>query len=106
MCLLLTPSLSQVHRGMFTVPNVALQNAMACRVFRLLKEGVISDGPTFPSHSSSFGGSNCTRLSTLQFPGSRTDVTETLAGNSANNISIHSTASLNSNIPTGEYTPC
>lgn len=34
---------------MLTVPNVALQNAMACRVFRLLKLGIISDDPANPT---------------------------------------------------------
>lgn len=33
-------------RAMFTVPNVALTNAMACRVFRQLKLGLINDNQT------------------------------------------------------------
>ncbi|CAL1710750.1 unnamed protein product [Somion occarium] len=76
MILLLTPSLPLVYQGMMTVPNVALQNAMACRVFRLLKLGIIQDNPTMPTHSS-FGR---TGHSTLQFPGTRTDISETLQG--------------------------
>lgn len=43
MALLLTPSISLAYQGMLTVPNVALQNSMACRVFRLLKLGIIND---------------------------------------------------------------
>lgn len=99
MALLLAPSLSQVYQGMFTVPNVALQNAMACRVFRLLKLGIISDSPTFAPHSSSFGGGNRTHLSTLQFPGTRTDISETLAGSPADDIGLHTMASSKGNSP-------
>ncbi|KAK7689449.1 hypothetical protein QCA50_007241 [Cerrena zonata] len=93
MILLLSPSLSQVYQGMFTVPNVALQNAMACRVFRLLKLGVISDTPTNAPHSSSFGGANRTHLSTLQFPGTRTDISETLGGSPTDDIDLRTMAS-------------
>ena len=41
MVVILTPSVPPIVRAMFTVPNVALQNTMACRVYRLLKLGII-----------------------------------------------------------------
>ena len=43
MVVILTPSVPPIIRAMFTVPNVALQNTMACRVYRLLKLGIIRD---------------------------------------------------------------
>ncbi len=47
MAVILAPSVPPVLRAMFSIPNIALQNAMACRVFRLLKLGLITDaGPT------------------------------------------------------------
>ena len=100
MTLLLTLSLSQVYQGMLTVPNVALQNAMACRVFRLLKLGVTSDSPTMGGpHSSSFVGGNRTHLSTLQFPGTRTDISETITGGSpTDDITLHNMSKGNSPI--------
>ncbi|CAL1702480.1 unnamed protein product [Somion occarium] len=45
MVVILTPSVPPVLRAMFAIPNVALQNAMACRVFRLIKLGMITDKP-------------------------------------------------------------
>jgi hypothetical protein len=33
----LTPSIPAVVRAMITIPNIALENSMACRVFRMLK---------------------------------------------------------------------
>lgn len=43
MVVILTPSVPPIIRAMFTVPSVALQNTMACRVYRLLKLDVIRD---------------------------------------------------------------
>jgi len=40
---ILTPSVPPVLRAMFSIPNVALQNAMACRVYRQLKIGLIKE---------------------------------------------------------------
>lgn len=37
--MVLVPTVPAVFHAMFTVPNVALENAMACRVFRKLKFG-------------------------------------------------------------------
>ena len=54
MAVILTPSIPPIIRAMFTVPNVALQNTMACRVYRLLKLGLIQDDtepPTLQSNS-------------------------------------------------------
>lgn len=45
MVVILTPSVPPIIHAMFTVPNVALQNVMACRVYRLLKLGLINDDP-------------------------------------------------------------
>ncbi|CAL1708131.1 unnamed protein product [Somion occarium] len=46
--LLHTSQVSPTYRALASVPNIALQNAMACRVFRLLKLGVIPDPSSFP----------------------------------------------------------
>lgn len=43
--LLFGPRISPVIRTMFSVPSVVLQNAMACKVFRLLKLGLIDEDP-------------------------------------------------------------
>ena len=43
---ILTPSIPPVYRAMFSIPNVALQNAMACRVFRQIKLGLLNERPT------------------------------------------------------------
>ncbi|THH31593.1 hypothetical protein EUX98_g2588 [Antrodiella citrinella] len=40
---ILTPSVPPVLRAMFSIPNVALQNVMACRVYRQLKLGLIRE---------------------------------------------------------------
>ncbi|CAL1707957.1 unnamed protein product [Somion occarium] len=40
---LLMSLISPTFQGMLTIPNIALQNAMACRVFRLLKLGLIRE---------------------------------------------------------------
>lgn len=45
MVVILTPSVPPIIRAMFSIPNIALQNTMACRVYRLLKLGRISDDP-------------------------------------------------------------
>lgn len=52
MVLILTPSVPPVLQAMFSIPNVALQNAMACRVFRQLKLGLIRETPTMGGSSS------------------------------------------------------
>ncbi|KAK7679167.1 hypothetical protein QCA50_017745 [Cerrena zonata] len=94
MTLLLHPSLSKVYQGMFTVPSVALQNAMACRVYRLLKLGVISDIPTNVPYSSAFRSASHTHLSTMQFhaiDGNHTGNLDpyAMAGNNAIRITFH-----------------
>lgn len=94
MTLLLHPSLSKVYQGMFTVPSVALQNAMACRVYRLLKLGVISDIPTNVPYSSAFRSASQTHLSTIQFhaiDGNHTGNLDPYAmvGNNAIRITFH-----------------
>lgn len=42
--MVLTPSVPPFYRAVFTIPNIALENAMACRVFRQLKLGIIAGG--------------------------------------------------------------
>ena len=54
MVVILTPSVPPIIRAMFTVPNVALQNTMACRVYRLLKLGVIRDDTEVTMRSENF----------------------------------------------------
>ncbi|CAL1694472.1 unnamed protein product [Somion occarium] len=44
--ILLMSLISPTSEAMFTVPNIALQNVMACRVFRLLKLGYIQKDAT------------------------------------------------------------
>jgi hypothetical protein len=57
MALLLTPAkLSPVVHAMFSVPNLALENAMACRVFRKLKLGLMHEGIVHSSTSGHSGG--------------------------------------------------
>ncbi|TCD65198.1 hypothetical protein EIP91_002984 [Steccherinum ochraceum] len=41
--IILIPSVPPVYRAMFSPPNVTIQNAMACRVYRQLKIGLIKD---------------------------------------------------------------
>ncbi|CAL1717204.1 unnamed protein product [Somion occarium] len=43
--ILFVPSIPSVIRGTMTIPGIAIQNAMACRVFRLLRRGAIYEQP-------------------------------------------------------------
>ncbi|KAL4245410.1 hypothetical protein ABKN59_009509 [Abortiporus biennis] len=52
MAVILAPSVPPVIAAMFSIPNVALQNAMACRVYRQLKLGLIREVVTEVSASS------------------------------------------------------
>lgn len=52
MAMILAPSLPAVLHAMFTVPNVAIVNSLACRVFRDIKFGRISSHTIIPMHSS------------------------------------------------------
>jgi hypothetical protein len=68
MAMILAPSLPPVYRAMFTHPNVAINNAMACRVFRDIKFGHISPTsttlrtlPTFVAKSSGMGSGGTDR---------------------------------------------
>lgn len=50
MVMILTPSVPPVYRAMFTIPSVAIENAMACKVFRDIRFGRIEpNGTTFRS---------------------------------------------------------
>jgi len=59
--MVLSPGVPPVYRAMLSVPNIALENAMACRVFRAVKLGLIKDVRT----TSYFG--TTTPSSRLQF---------------------------------------
>ncbi|KAK7691713.1 hypothetical protein QCA50_005113 [Cerrena zonata] len=50
---LLITTVPPVYRGILAVPTVALHNMMACRVFRLLKFGVIHNLPSFTDNTRS-----------------------------------------------------
>jgi hypothetical protein len=41
--MLLAPGIPSVYHAMLSVPNIGLENAMACRVFRAVKLGFIKD---------------------------------------------------------------
>jgi len=48
------PGVGPIYRGMCTIPVLALNNAMACIVFRKIKFGLISsDGTAFPAFGTS-----------------------------------------------------
>lgn len=56
MIMILTPSVPPVYHAMFTIPNVAIENAMACKVFRDIKFGLIDSGVPGGGGSSSYSG--------------------------------------------------
>ena len=80
--MLLVPDFPAVYHTMLSVPNLALENAMACRVYRAVKLGFITNsqstlyGITIPSvnfqkepyHDFSF------ELSTLDQPQANTNI--------------------------------
>lgn len=45
MTIVLTPSAPPIYRAMVAPPNIAIQNVMACRLFRKLKLGIIGNAP-------------------------------------------------------------
>jgi len=49
--MVLAPGVPAVYHAMFTIPNIALENSMACRVFRAVKLGLIKD----PNATTTFG---------------------------------------------------
>jgi hypothetical protein len=46
--MLLAPDIPSVYHAMFSVPNLALENAMACRVYRAVKLGFINNHQNAP----------------------------------------------------------
>jgi hypothetical protein len=52
MTMILTPSVPPILRAMFSIPNIAITNAMACRVYRNIRFGRMQDKPTIPSSGS------------------------------------------------------
>ncbi|KAL6298479.1 hypothetical protein BKA93DRAFT_744034 [Sparassis latifolia] len=66
MAMILSPSVSPVFHAMFTIPNVALENAMATRVFRAIHLGLIS-----PHDGSSLESGGHSHMPTLMNRGSR-----------------------------------
>jgi len=76
--MVLSPSIPPVYRAMFSVPNIALENSMACRVFRAVKLGLIKDvqgssnyGSTLPPSRLRFGADQDTALKQPTFGDSR-----------------------------------
>lgn len=68
MVLILTPSVPPVLRAMFAIPNAALQNAMASRVYRQLKLGLIKEDDSTLVRSTSTSTTNRIRFaSTSKF---------------------------------------
>ena len=53
-----------VYKAMFSVPNIALESAMACRVFRGIRLGLINDSTT---HDQSTLRNHDFKFSTLRF---------------------------------------
>ncbi|KAI0795924.1 hypothetical protein C8Q75DRAFT_711126 [Abortiporus biennis] len=74
--IILAPSVPPVLRAMFSIPNVALQNAMACRVYRQLKLGIIQDLHSPFSASASGSGSTPIRF----MPTFRSQTSKTFIG--------------------------
>lgn len=60
--LILMPGVPPVLRAMFAIPNTALQNAMACRVYRQIKLGLIKEDETSLARSSTMGAANHLRF--------------------------------------------
>ena len=55
LAVILSSSVPPVIRAVFTVPNIIVQNSMACRVYRFLKLGIISNtAQTFTLRSDRF----------------------------------------------------
>ena len=52
-------------RGTATLPNIALQNAMVCRVFRYLKLGYIKQSPEYSRSSAAPRMTDSVRFATL-----------------------------------------
>ncbi|EJC99639.1 uncharacterized protein FOMMEDRAFT_160065 [Fomitiporia mediterranea MF3/22] len=46
MVMILTPSVNPMYRAMFNVPNIVIENCMACKVFRDIKFGIIETSAT------------------------------------------------------------
>lgn len=63
--MILIPTLPAIYHSMFAVPNLALENAMACRVYRAVQLGFIKDpesthyGNTVESPNSAPKESHC-----------------------------------------------
>lgn len=52
---MLTPSVPAAYRALSIVPSTAINNIMACRVYREVKLGMMDDGPMgYPSRSHTF----------------------------------------------------
>ena|ERR1700676_4151602 len=99
--MLLVPNILAVYHTMFSVPNLALENAMACRVYRAVKLGFIDDhqgthfGITVPSlppprHELIFKRPNPSEISTVQVSLGITRTTDVEL--SCSNVPINSTS--------------
>jgi len=92
MALILSPSVPTVLRAMFTNPASALEAAMACRVYREIKLGIIENDPTvvysrsirfrtptLPTHRMGESGGKNEMLTTLSFATTTQPAIETFA---------------------------
>jgi hypothetical protein len=55
--LILAPTVAPIYHVLFSCPGVALENAMACRVFRNMKLAARAEGAKKPMYWSSGSGS-------------------------------------------------
>lgn len=53
--MILSPSLPPMYRAMFAIPNLAVLNSMACRVYRRIRFGLIQEVPMSTCHRSAGG---------------------------------------------------
>jgi hypothetical protein len=97
--MLVAPGVPAVYHATLAIPNLALENSMACRVFRAVKLGHIKDiqvvslsGTNFRFNPVSFGPENGTTMERHGFDGSRelqfsTNTTKTTGA--AENVRSH-----------------
>ena len=100
LAVILSSSVPPVIRAVFTVPNVMVQNSMACRVYRFLKLGVISNSAeAFTLRSDSLN------LPYLVGKSNQNGGTRTQTAIEANNTHLHSTTSTLPNVVGGRPLP-
>jgi len=55
LAMILSPSIPPVYRAMFAIPNIAIENCMACRVYRNIRFGLIPPPTTSLTYQRSGG---------------------------------------------------